>query len=195
MKKKVKEYLEKGLFFSADGELYQKVDGVSKKGTRSIADRWKAYEIDPSDLKGKNIVDIGCNIGGFSKQCESTCQSYLGIDVDEDAIKLARYLFPFSNCSFETGKFEELYGTFDTILALAVRRYTKLSFEDFAKACHSLLTKNGKMYFESHGREKWTPTTCMAFEKFFKIHRVVYVPATSLPECDQQRFFLELTKK
>jgi len=193
--REIKKYLHKAKRFSAYGELYQGIPGGSGPYTRDLEDRWEAYRIDAMDLKGKSIVDLGCNIGGFSLFCKSYCKSYLGIDVDPDSIALAQELFQFPNCTFEVGKFCELYGTFDIILALAVRRYTGLSFHDFAEKCDVLLNKGGKIFFESHGREKWTPNVKKAFEKFFTIQRVGHVPSTSLPDCKNQRFFVEMEKK
>ena len=188
---KIKKYLKKAVPFSAYGELYQGVPGISEKATRDLDQRWKIYDIPEQDLKG-SIVDLGCNIGGFSVYCEHLCKRYLGIDTDLESIKLARSLFSFSNCDFRTMSFHDLVESFDTVLALAVRRYTELSFEEFAKACVPLVKK--KMYFESHGREKWCPKTRKAFEKYFSVLRVVYVPSTSHPDNEHYRFFLELEK-
>jgi len=192
--KKIQEYLKNADRFSDAGELYQGISNQDK-GTRDLNDRWKLYRITSKDLKDAVVVDIGCNIGGFSFFCKDDCKSYLGIDTYKKSIELARHLFPFSNCTFEVGKFRDLYGRFDVILALAVRRYTGFSFEEFAKECHSLLNKNGLMFFESHGREKWTPTVRQAFEKYFDIQRMIYVPSTSHSDCENVRFFIRGKKK
>jgi len=194
MKKLIKDYLKKNRKFSAHGELYQGIPG-QENGTRNLEDRWRMYNITPNDLREKTVVDIGCNVGGFSVFCQSYCKDYLGIDTDAESIKLARELFDYGNCKFEVGKFRELYGTFDIILALAVRRYTGLSFEEFARDCHKLLNKNGIMYFESHGREKYTPQAEKAFLKYFKVESLRLVPSISHADCENFRFFVKLVKK
>ncbi|MHA1345002.1 MAG: class I SAM-dependent methyltransferase [Candidatus Heimdallarchaeaceae archaeon] len=193
--KKIEKYLEKADRFSGDGELYQSVTGVEGKGTRNLKDRWKLYKILSADLKGKKVVDIGCNIGGFSKFCKDKVKSYLGIEPFKESTKLAKHLFPYSNCTFRTSTFDKLKGKFDVILALAVRRYTGLSMEAFAEACSNRLNENGLIFFESHGREKLTPKKKKAFEKYFRIERVIDVPSTSLPDCENVRFFIRGIKK
>jgi cyclopropane fatty-acyl-phospholipid synthase-like methyltransferase len=160
-----------------------------------LAERWKAYRIMPDELLDKSVLDIGCNVGGFSAFCAPHCKSYLGVDVFADSIKMARELYPFDHCRFEVSAFRDVSGTYDVILALAVRRYTKMQYPEFAERAAALLVPGGVMFFESHTREQWGPKPRKAFEKHFGIGRVVTVPGTSKPECKYTRFFVALEKR
>ena len=197
MDDKVDEFLKaKPDRFSAQGELYQAVKDGSVPATRDLNKRWKAYGIPRTVLQGASILDVGCCVGGFSAFCKDYCKSYLGIDVTADSIELARHLYPFPNCSFEVLSFNDLQNErFDVILALAVRRYTGLTFSDFALATHTLLNSGGRMYFESHTRERWIPKTRKAFEQYFNVLRIKTVPAQDARHSNYNRFFVELMKK
>lgn len=194
MDDRIKDYMSTADRFSR-AEMYQTVPGSGVEASRDLAQRWKAYAIRPGDLAGKSVVDVGCNVGGFSAFCAPHCASYLGVDVFEDSIRMARELYRFPNCRFEVSGFGDLRGVWNVILALAVRRYTEMSFEEFADRAAKLLTPQGLMYFESHTRERWGPRPKKAFERYFKIRRVLTVPGTSKKECKHTRFFVELEKR
>jgi len=191
----IKDYMDKADRFSKE-ELYQGVPGGTVQASRDLAQRWDAYAIRPRDLAGKAVLDVGCNIGGFSAICSPHCREYLGIDVFAPSIEMARSLFPFQNCSFRVQSFNDMdEQRWDVILALAVRRYTLLTCEQFAKHAHGILMPGGKMYFESHTREQLGARQRKAFERWFNIARVVTVPGSSHPDCKHTRFFIELGKK
>jgi len=194
MPDKIRKYMETADRFSR-AEMYQTVPGYDGQASRDLTERWAAYDICPSALIDKHIVDVGCNVGGFSAYCAPHCASYLGIDAFDDSIRMARELYKFPNCRFENMRFRDLVGTWDVMLALAVRRYTELTYEQFAERAASLLTGGGMMYFESHTRERWGPRPKKAFERFFRIGRVLEVPGTSKKECKHTRFFVELEKR
>jgi 2-polyprenyl-3-methyl-5-hydroxy-6-metoxy-1,4-benzoquinol methylase len=194
MSDKFRQYMDGADRFSR-AEMYQTVPGYDGKASRNLAERWAAYDIPQSALIDKHIVDVGCNVGGFSAYCAPHCASYLGIDSFVYSIRLARELYQFQNCRFEPIRFCDLAGTWDVMLALAVRRYTELTYDQFAERAASLLSDGGMMYFESHTREKWGPTPRAAFSKRFNIKRVLTVPGTSHPDCTHTRFFVELEKR
>jgi len=192
---KVEKYMHEADRFTSPEEIYQSIPGRDIKASRNLQDRWDAYQIPTQSLMG-SILDIGCNIGGFSAYCQPFCRRYLGIDVFEKSILLARGLYPFANCSFEAMSFNDLEGeVFDTIFALAVRRYTKLDYFDFIKTCSEKITEGGYLFYESHTREKWGPRPKKAFESFFIINRVLTIPGTSHPDCPHNRFFVEMRKR
>ncbi len=197
MKDEIQEYMDNADRFSSQGELYQGVPGGETKASRDLTERWKLYGIKPKDLKGKSILDVGCNIGGFSSFCSPHCRRYLGIDVFAPSIEMARRMFQFSNCTFRVQSFTDLReeSIYDVILALAVRRYTGMSFKEFTQAAADLLTPAGTMYYESHTREKLRPVVKRTFSALFHIKRTLSIPGTSKKECRHSRFFVELEKR
>ena len=199
MDERVKAYLDKVKRFSEDGELYQNLPCMSTevnreiKTTRDMQSRWDAYGI--LGLEDKTILDIGCNIGGFSFFCAPHCKSYLGIDIDADSIELAKYLYKQPNCAFEVQAFKDICGvSFDVIFAFAVWYYTHMKLPIYAAKIASLLNPGGVLYYESHGRGQ-VEKERGAFESLFIITRVITVPTVSNCRRNDYRYFAEMRKR
>lgn len=64
-------------------------------------------------LRGK-VLDIGCGVGALAADCRP--DSYLGVDIDEESLELARRSHP--GFRFQKGLPE--IGSFDTVVLLAV---------------------------------------------------------------------------
>lgn len=195
MDKMIVEYLKKKIQFSESGQLYQSVDGV-EEATRDMKARWELYDIGVAKLHQKTILDIGCNIGGFSEFCTDTCLLYQGIDIDPESIKLARHLYPFDNCSFVVGSFVgmSISVKYDILFSFAVWYYTQVPFLDYVAKLHSLLTDKGTLYFESHANDSFESVR-EVFEEYFKVVRVIKTPTVSDRKDLGYRFFAELERK
>ena len=188
---KVQKYIAKAVKFSESGELYQSIPDGSVGATRNTKARWEAYGI--TGLEGRDVLDVGCNIGGFSAFCAPVCKSYRGIDVDPDSIALAQHIYKFPNCSFGVAPVQDApKASWDVVLAFAVRYYTRMQVPAWAELMASLLRPGGVLYYESHAREKMEDQR-EAFAPFFTVARVVSVPVTDARA--DRRFFAEMRRK
>lgn len=71
------------------GVPYQAVDGV---GERDCETRWKIMQ---PDVKGKTVLDLGCNMGYFVRRSlEDGAKAAIGLDNDAAVIETARKLGP-----------------------------------------------------------------------------------------------------
>lgn len=191
---KVQDYLAKSITFSESGELYQSIPGGAVDATRELHERWEVYDITKAHIEGKSVLDIGCNIGGFSSFCYSACKSYQGIDVDNDSIELAKHLYKYSNCTFNTKSVLTEMGTYDVVFAFAVWYYTRLKLPKYAEKLASLLNADGTLFYESHAKHN-VIKDCAAFKPFFTIERVIPVAMISTGERKGSRFFAEMRLK
>ncbi len=195
MDNEIQKYLEKKVRFSEAGELYQGLLDESVPSTRSLVQRWEVYQIKPRNIKNKTILDLGCNIGGFSALVQKRCKSYLGIDKDRDSIKLAKHLYKYPNCIFRAQSilnFPESH--YDVVFAFAVRYYTKLSMEDFVAKLASFLCPGGTLFYESHGKKKMKEQSAV-WETLFSIKRVLPILTVNNGKRPDYRFFAEMIKK
>jgi len=76
------------------------------------------------DFTGKSVLDVGCNTGMLGSLALSSGASHVtGIDIDREVIKQARSLFP--NITFRCEDVEDLYGSYDIIIASGMLHYVK----------------------------------------------------------------------
>jgi len=101
---------------------YQRIikDGVViQEGQMDTPTKFKQLT-DGVDLKGKLVLDIGCNLGMMCHLAKEAGALYAkGIDINRDYIKEAREVFP--TIEFECTKF--IAGNFDIIIASAMLHY------------------------------------------------------------------------
>lgn len=178
----INHYLGLKVRFSEAGELYQSVDGAVVKATRDLHQRWVEYGLTDADVRGKSVLDIGCNIGGFAAICSAAgCRSYHGTDVDAASIALARQLYgALPGCTFEVIPFAQMTATtrYDVVLALAVWRYTRLTYEEYLRRLRLIAQPRGLVLFESHTHEAFDPYREL-FTRYFAVEDVRTVPAVT----------------
>lgn len=77
------------------------------------------------DLKGKKVLDVGCNTGFFCGWAEYKQAAYVkGVDNNPLFLKEAKSLFP--TCKFQYGNWEDLgASTYDVILFLSALHYAE----------------------------------------------------------------------
>lgn len=73
------------------------------------------------DLKGKKVLDVGCNLGMMCQLATEQGATAVGIDIDRGYIKEARTLFP--KLVFSCLPADKIYGNFDVIIASAMLHY------------------------------------------------------------------------
>lgn len=84
-------------------------------GNPQYAKQWDAYEkeyiLPKLQLTGtKNVLDIGCGMGRWTKSTAPLCNQYVGVDFSPDMIHLAQKQFsrpPYDKCSFFNLSFDE----------------------------------------------------------------------------------------
>ena len=77
------------------------------------------------DLKGKKVLDAGCNAGFFCGWAEFSQAKYvLGVDINPDYLKEAKKWFP--RCRFHCGSWDSFVDTgFDVVLLLSALHYAQ----------------------------------------------------------------------
>ena len=102
---------------------YQQIDGV---GERDCAHRWSILR---PEVKGKRVLDIGCNLGYFSdRSMKEGARSVFALDRDEFIVQSARTLHPDTldgNC-VQMDLDEALpQGEYDVAFCLSVWQHTR----------------------------------------------------------------------
>lgn len=101
---------------------YQQIDGV---GERDCNERW--LWMDP-DVKGKRVLDMGCNLGYFSSRAlDEGASSVLALDRDRAIVESARILHPALDGNCQQMDFNESLpeGEFDVAFCLSVWQHLK----------------------------------------------------------------------
>lgn len=97
-------------------------------------------------MKGKDFLDIGCNIGFGAEAARSYGLNATGIDVSPDAIQHAKRLFPDNNYYNMTSTgLAEQGKKFDLILCCEVIEHLT-DVHGFMKSIKKLLKKDGLLY-------------------------------------------------
>lgn len=127
-------------------------------GQRDIKKRFKKFKVDENEIKGKNILDIGSNIGSvLFEVVKMEPKSALGLEYDENKVKISNTIknLHFKNnnlryevCDVESPSFLEGFkNTFDIVFCLAVVDHLK-NKDAFIKKLGEVC--NGILYFEGN---------------------------------------------
>lgn len=116
------------------------------------------------DLKGKKVLDVGCNLGTMCRLATEQGAETLGIDINRDFIKQAKYLF--SELNFRCHEAHEVYNNYDIIIASAMLHYiTDLDklFKQFSRCtkmvvCDIWLHESQVPIFALTGRGLYIPS-------------------------------------
>lgn len=139
-------------------------DGITIKGTMDTTAKFNLMT-SGVDLKGKRVLDVGCNEGMMCQLANQQGATVLGIDINRDTIKQAKENFPF--LTFECLSAEEIYGNYDIIIASAVLHYLDLdkSFSTFARCTKQVIC------------DIWLHPSELPI--FYLSHRDIYIPSKS----------------
>jgi len=138
---------------------YQSINGIS--GQRDL--EYRKHFFDKKDFEGKNVLDIGCNLGQMCKySSEMGATNVLGIDFDQNVIKKAWSLLTTDESSIIKYLVDDIDNNFlytnldkyDTTLLLSVIGTLELKNRYGMLAKLSLLTK--VMYIEGHIDSKYS---------------------------------------
>lgn len=130
---------------------YQTAYGL--KGQRNLEGRLKFF-LD-SDFKNATVIDIGCNIGLMTQYaCSKGAKSILGIDYDEEAIKIAIENNNNKNVEFKCNDIDNYFfwsslPNFDVTFLFSIID-TKELINPFGMLSKLCMKTNNILYFEGH---------------------------------------------
>lgn len=120
------------------GYLAKKEAKLRRNGFRVFRYGWLA--------KGKRFLDVGCNVGTAVEAARRRGYDAMGIDVDADAVRIAKETFP--DCRFEARLVQDLAATgakFDFIFNQEVIEHVPDPIEVMV-ALRTLLAPGGKIW-------------------------------------------------
>ena len=163
-----------------EGYFYQGLDLIQVRGLRDTRGRVDAMQL-RERLKGKIVLEIGCNTGFLSLSFADVAKHVIGFDVNPYLLNIGSAVAQFlglTNVSFQDSAFEDFSpdDQFDFVLSFANHSTydgnTRQSIEDYFDRCRSLVAPGGQLLFESHppqhegaGLEK----VCTIVEKHFEV--------------------------
>jgi hypothetical protein len=140
------------------GVAYQAVLDLGIKGTRNNQHRIDVLQLDKIDFKGKTVLDIGCNLGAFSRYAHGRqAKRIVGVDRIADLTFEINNWLGYFNVDFITArlpgdvaKIKELSGIekFDIVLCLAAIKHISGWGEWLKNLCDDIYI------FEGHGGVK-----------------------------------------
>ena len=141
-----------------EGYFYQGLLKVGITGFRNTEERVSAMGL-KSLLKGRRVLDIGCNSGFVSLSICETAAYVQGIDINPHLIQIAscvQYHLGIVNAGFDVSTFEDLEArhNYDAVLSLANHStydgQTRHSLAEYFEKCRDCLSPGGLLIFESH---------------------------------------------
>lgn len=127
-----------------------------EEAQRDAGRRLQRFGIVPDQVRGRRILDLGCNNGAMLFQLSNYAPARgLGIEYDPEKVQLARRIAEFAaveNLEFRVGDLDQMQaadigGPFDIVLCLAIEAHVK----DPAHLYELLAaTTRGNLYFEAN---------------------------------------------
>lgn len=125
---------------------YPKLQLDSFNGTTISEDRfWRALALNPDDLKGKLVLDVGCGTGRFSEIAVKAGAIVIGLDYSSAAYVAAKNLKSYSNFQAIRGDIYNLpfkKNCFDLVYCLGVLQHTP-DVERAFKSLPPIIKNNG----------------------------------------------------
>lgn len=144
-----------------EGYFYQSYERIGVTGFRDTEARVASMDLEKW-VRGKRVLEIGCNSGFLSLQIASYAAHVVGFDIMDHLIGIAEDVSKFvgaNNVNFMASSFEDFHSSssFDVILSFANHStydgQTRNSIEEYFDRCHRLCSTNGLLLFESHPPE------------------------------------------
>ncbi len=194
------------------GYFYQSCEQIGLRGLRATGLRVQHMDL-LERVKGKTVLEIGCNSGFLSLAMAPVAKHVVGFDINPVLIEVAHKVADFlgiTNADLSVVSFEDYQAAqassgdegakFDVVLSFANHSTydgnTEQSVDDFFRKCASLTKPGGTLIFESHPPEHegdGLPGVVETIERYFDIHeRKVLEYGTFL---DTGRTFIVATLK
>ncbi len=127
-----------------------------EEAQRDAARRLEQFGVTPEDIRGKRLLDLGCNNGAMLLQLSNYAPAWgLGVEYDPEKVDIARRIADFARVSgldFRVGDLDrleadELGGPFDVVLCLAIEAHVRKP-----KHLYQLLAAvtRGVLFFEAN---------------------------------------------
>jgi len=156
---------------------YQGYKRIALSGLRPTEERLKAYGLNKYLNDGFTVLDIGCNSGFISLETSYFVKSVDGLDVNPFLINVAKDTKDFleiKNANFYCTGFEDYHTDkiYDIIFSFANHETwdgnSKYLLDEYLKKIWSLLSEDGKLFFETHDIRKENITQIKEnLDKFF----------------------------
>jgi len=152
------------------------------------------------NLKGKKILDVGCNLGMMCNLATEQGAITRGIDKNNEYIKQARTLFP--NLRFDCLPAEKISGNYDIIIASAMLHYINnldLLFSLFAKSTEKVvldiwLNDEEKPMFTLSHRNIFIPSKSAFLHIAKKYFNVIEEKGIAITPDISKRYIFHLSK-
>jgi 2-polyprenyl-3-methyl-5-hydroxy-6-metoxy-1,4-benzoquinol methylase len=147
--------------YSPETEARKQVTSMMGQGQKVLGQHW-SFNIynDPKRLafvlsryqfaarlatEGKRVLELGCSEGLGVRILAEFAHSYTGIDLDEEAVAVARRNLPGAKYTFVNGNFlGRRLGTFDTVVSIDVVEHIDPTVEhQFFRTCYDNLDRDG----------------------------------------------------
>lgn len=146
--------MEKKLAFT--GERY--MPGATRKSIEK--DHVERYKFCAPELRQKDVLDIACGVGyGSNYAIEAGAKSYLGVDIDKEAIEYAAHNFCGENVNFIVDNicnFSPDNKLFDIVLCYETIEHVRC-YKDALKNIYSIIRPGGGLYISSPNRIVTSP--------------------------------------
>jgi len=152
---------EWGAYDYGEGYCYQSLDAIGVSGLRDTRARVEAMAL-PERLRGKTVLEIGCNAGFIALSLAGVAERVVAFDVNPYLIDvgwLAAAYLGITNVEFVVSSFEEFDHAepFDAVLSFANHATydgnTRQPIEQYFRRCSDHLKPGGLLLFESHPPE------------------------------------------
>lgn len=154
------------------------IDGEFCKGARDNQKRVDIFK-ENIDLNGKNVIDIGCNMGGILHKLSNVIKSGIGFDYSYKAINAANAIKSYNksnNLQFyvfnvdedDLGMMENFCENIDIVFMLSVSMHIK-RFTETIDLCRGLANI---LVFEANGNKDVQSQHLMYVEKFYNVKRI-----------------------
>jgi len=151
------QFLSEKQAFGRHQVLYQGHEGWGLPGQRPTLHRMEKYSLHNWLEPNARVLDIGCNIGCFGIEVSRHVGHYVGFDINDSLIHIARRLarhHKVENCEFHTWAFEDFRranpGTFDLIFSFAVHVWIGKPMQDYVADLKQMLNPGGTVVIESN---------------------------------------------
>lgn len=182
-----------------EGYFYQGSARLGITGFRDTEARFVFMDLE-NRLKGKSVLDIGCNSGFLTLECANTAAEVTAMEINPFLIRAATACAAFldrKNTFFLAETFEDFTTdkTFDVVMSFANHstydHNTSQSTTNYFDKCKSLLKNDGVFLFESHAPdyegERLAPVLELIEERFTILEQKVMDKGNFL---DKGRTFL-----
>jgi 2-polyprenyl-3-methyl-5-hydroxy-6-metoxy-1,4-benzoquinol methylase len=135
--------------------LYQADDELGLSGKRNTRIRWSAYGLENLLTGSEEVLEIGCNVGLFSRKIAKHIKHLDAFDANDKYIDVARLVATHTGCNnirFFKGRLPgvNLEKSYDFIISCAIHGWTGMNFLDYCRLLLAHVKPNGLILLESH---------------------------------------------